>query len=372
MMAYYSGFWINYGKGAITGLTLTVSVRAGGVLISFLTMFVRLAGSHLWSIIRFILHQIRCTSEHRDGLYHQQQATLKNVASQSQTLFRMATLSWFWRSNADRPVRRSLPILVLVAFHLAAFTIAGLFTSRVAFASSEALLRGGICGYFSLSDSELGGNASAILDGQVAYSRYNYWGLSRSVLYVKNCYGTNFAGRDCDAFSKRLINASISDQVPCPFTNSDTCLSKFHNAQVDTGLIDSNTDLGINAPSHSSVSYRKVTTCAPVNVTKWMSNWTSSYTTLTGDKAVQFYFGERLFRHSERNTPFTIEFTDYSLHFPKTAYDLKYVDSCLTGPHQLTAYLVLLKAYWTILSAAISLQTKLFSTNRVRISCSCF
>jgi hypothetical protein len=173
-MSYYSGFWTNYGKGPVTGLTLTVSARNGGLLISFLTMFVRVAGSCAWNIIRFILHQSRSTSEPRDGLYHQQQASLKNASSQSQTLLKFLTLSWSWRSIADKTARRSLPILLLVAFHLAMFTVAGLFTSRVAYSSSEALLRGGICGYFNVSATDLGDNSSAIEDARVASIRYNY------------------------------------------------------------------------------------------------------------------------------------------------------------------------------------------------------
>src|SRR6266498_3374339 len=94
---FYTGFWINYGKGPVTGLTLTLSTRNGGLLISFLTIFVRLVGIHLWSIIRFIIHQFRSTGEPRDGLYHQKQVTLRNTTSQTEILWKLSALTWSWK-----------------------------------------------------------------------------------------------------------------------------------------------------------------------------------------------------------------------------------------------------------------------------------
>lgn len=145
---YYSGWWINWGKGLVLGLTLTISTRDGGILISFLTMLVRLVGNHMWSIFRFMLHQCRTSRDPKDGLYHQQQATLRNATSQSQTLWKLATLAWFWRSNTTQPLRRSIPMIGLVVFHLVAFLIAGLFTSRFISSSNECLVPKGTCGYW--------------------------------------------------------------------------------------------------------------------------------------------------------------------------------------------------------------------------------
>ncbi len=38
---------------------------------------------------------------------------------------------------------------------------------------------------------------------------------------------------------------------------------------MDTGLLDSHADLGINAPPQNRVSFRRVTTCAPLHATPW-------------------------------------------------------------------------------------------------------
>src|SRR5277367_5014512 len=94
---FYSGVWTNWGKGRVLGLTLTVSNRDGGVLISFLTMFVRLIGNHCWGILSFALHQWRSSTKPQDGLFHQQQVTLRNATSQSQALWKMAMLTGFWK-----------------------------------------------------------------------------------------------------------------------------------------------------------------------------------------------------------------------------------------------------------------------------------
>jgi len=119
-----------------------------------------------------------------------------------------------------------------------------------------------------------------------------------------------------------MINASVDQEASCPFEDSTTCAS-IYNIRIDTGLINSNTDLGINAPRHSSVNYRKVTTCAVVAQTNWASDWVkSSYFGLPGDESVYYYFGERTYQDSSQNTPYTYTISNYSRYGPSAAYDI--------------------------------------------------
>jgi hypothetical protein len=46
---------------------------------------------------------------------------------------------------------------------------------------------------------------------------------------------------------------------------------------IDTDFVDSNTDLGINTPSEDRITWRKVTTCAPLVInSSFVSDWENS------------------------------------------------------------------------------------------------
>lgn len=311
---FYSGVWTNWGKGRVLGLTLTVSDRDGGILISFLTMFVRLIGNHCWGILSFALHQWRSSTKPQDGLFHQQQVTLRNAKSQSQALWKMAMLTGFWKANTPRPLRRSIPMISLIMFHLVAFTIAGLFTSRFISSSNETLVPKGVCGswsenYHSYEDLN-------------AYQEYRKGTMQRSAGYTTNCYGSPPGNRFCTGYAKQQISAKVDFNFSCPFTDPDTCIDPTYNIQIDTGLIDSDRDLGINAPPENRIQYRKVTTCAPVNSLKWLSGvnsstWDTNFVrgpndALPDEKSMYFYFGPRV-NETKVLGNFTYSVSNYSL-----------------------------------------------------------
>lgn len=54
----YTGIWINWSKGPILGATLTTTSKDGFLLASFLALFVRMVGSHFWSVLCFVIHQL--------------------------------------------------------------------------------------------------------------------------------------------------------------------------------------------------------------------------------------------------------------------------------------------------------------------------
>lgn len=45
---------------------------------------------------------------------------------------------------------------------------------------------------------------------------------------------------------------------------------------MDSGLIDSSADLGLNTPADERVQFRRVTTCAVVAIDKYASGWTEA------------------------------------------------------------------------------------------------
>ncbi|KAH8731499.1 hypothetical protein GQ44DRAFT_604872 [Phaeosphaeriaceae sp. PMI808] len=81
--------------------------------------------------------------------------------------------------------------------------------------------------------------------------------------------------------------------VACPF-GGNACVTDA--VRFDSGLVDSNKDVGLNSPPKDGLSFRRVTTCAPIKVeryaTKWHDNLTEQYGK-QGSTGVKFYeFGK--------------------------------------------------------------------------------
>lgn len=252
----YTGFWINYAKGTIPGATLTISHQNGFYLVSFLTLFVRYVGGHMWSIICFIVHQIRHTRELRDGLWHQQQILIRNSHSHLDTLWDFMKLSFFWRRHVNSPFLRNLGYMLLVIVHASLFIAAAFFSSQIASTSDDVLIKStGQCGYLTYPNNKTftKDDADISLDSWVNARSNAMWSQS----YTRDCYMTNVDSSTCNTFTKRNIKVELS-QTTCPFTaNTSICIDPKQAIQADTGYINSALDLGINSPLEQSIDYRK-------------------------------------------------------------------------------------------------------------------
>jgi hypothetical protein len=143
----YTGAWIDYSRGHVFGATITLSARNGGLLTSFLGVFVTIVGGQFWLILSFIIHQIRASKEPRDGLHHQQHNILRNSTSAGPAAYQFTQLAIYWRHHARQSFRRSMPWAILGACYLSLFGIAGVFSSEVTKSGgSDRLVRGSNCG----------------------------------------------------------------------------------------------------------------------------------------------------------------------------------------------------------------------------------
>lgn len=95
MSSTYTGIWFNWGHGAVTGSTLTLNERNGGLLTAFLAIFVSATGAATWKIMRYSLHQYRARQEYQDGLHHQQQAIFRNSDSPVGASWQLMQLTWY-------------------------------------------------------------------------------------------------------------------------------------------------------------------------------------------------------------------------------------------------------------------------------------
>jgi hypothetical protein len=88
--------------------------------------------------------------------------------------------------------------------------------------------------------------------------------------YSKSCYHSNSTFTDCSLFPVQSLPYS-SSLVECPFGNDSSghvsYLPGQGNAlQMDTGLLDTDGYLGINAAPSNRLLVRNVVTCSPIRI----------------------------------------------------------------------------------------------------------
>ena len=88
----YTGPWINWSRGAVSGSTITLTQRDGGLLTAFLGIFVTSSGATFWRILSFAIHQCRTKEGPKDGIHHQQQVILHNSSTATAAAWQMTQL----------------------------------------------------------------------------------------------------------------------------------------------------------------------------------------------------------------------------------------------------------------------------------------
>ena len=260
----YHGAWINWSKGYIRGATLTTTTVGGAILVILLALFIQFTGNHLWRISRFIAHQVRVDKTPRDGLYHQQQLILRNFAP-ADAAKAFVQAGWAWRSRVHSPARRSLPLALLALAHSVIFLLAAILSATASTSQgNEVLVFSPYCGLINFNTP----NLSAAINILNAYESKS---VSDSAGYARSCYATEDTGRtwqDCSTFPVSKLPTTLTN-TSCPF-KADICTAQ--SIQLDTGLMDSDLFFGISAPPKNRITYRKVTSCAPIEVRVFSSH----------------------------------------------------------------------------------------------------
>jgi hypothetical protein len=271
----YIGRWQDHSRGQILGDTVTLDVRWGGYLIAALSTFVGLVGTALWSLTAFIVHQYRARPGEEDGVFFHQQVVYRNQGSTAGALLDLIKICWAWRSKrpegprVTRLKRRScfysLPPLLIFAV----FTAAGVFISEVAgstYGSNSVRVKSSRCGFFSYDTSTVEGRRAEDLKA------VNDTLSSRQ--YAKTCYHSNATFSDCTLFPVQSLPYN-SSMVQCPFgadpSGQNSCIPGSGEAlQMDTGLLDTNQHLGINAAPENRLLFRNIVTCSPIRIRDYL------------------------------------------------------------------------------------------------------
>ena len=287
MSFVYTGIWINWSHGAVTGPTITLNQRDGGLLTAFLAIFVSAAGAATWKIVSYYLHQYRARQRYQDALHHQQQAILRNSESTVGASWQFLQLTWYWRSNAPRYLVRTLPFAGLTLSILVLFSIAGVLSSEVTKApGNETLIWSPHCGLLNITEP-------TSQRGQLAFRTVDTRDTLAAAAYERACYDNAENSLQCSQFIKKQLPWTSNLNASCPFS-PEMCLLGSNTAyRMDTGMIDSHDGLGINGPKKDRVQYRKVTTCSPIQTKGYTTvvNDTQGGSPTLGDRLIQYFYG---------------------------------------------------------------------------------
>ena len=313
---YTGHVWTEFGTNK---WILTLDGRQAGVLQSIIPIFISLVGPLTWIMVKYpwfrksVLRKQR-SRPFKPYYYRQKQVLLRNSAGDMGTFFDVAGLFRAWHKNNIRgQLWRTGPLLVVALLFFCAWQVIGVVSFFIwQTTPSVALIRSPSCGY-------------NVLDGPAAELPFRRIGLSQTIqaeTYVTQCYGSSSSGA-CNVFAKQALSYNSSDKV-CPFESSDICISSNSTPiQLDSGLVDSHADLGINAPPKNRVAYQKVTTCSPIHSTRFAqivsANATDEASFWPPDTQLQqFYFGPI----KEVNASYTFEYSDWA-PLDGFSYDLK-------------------------------------------------
>ncbi|KAK7179517.1 hypothetical protein DPSP01_011952 [Paraphaeosphaeria sporulosa] len=263
----HTGFWINHVKGPTYGATLTLNQQAGNFLIAFLALYVGVTGQSFWTIARFLLHKHLSSKSRSDGVYHQQQAILRNSKTAPGAVQDTLTLLIAWRKRSRGLIRRLLPVWIVASVISAGFAVAGVFSSQItANQSNEVLLLGPECGK-SLDNQD---SSNAVSSGLVRYRNEMFL---EYLNYAFACYQDRQRTQSaCQIYTKPKLHYKVDRNATCPFQDT-ICQKSSNNLYIDSGYLDSWGDLGINAEPRFQV--RLTQHCAPLVTDGYKSKYIS-------------------------------------------------------------------------------------------------
>ena len=248
----YTGVWTDWMRGSILGATLTLTARDASLLLAFIAAFVTVVAARLWLILSFILHQSFSSGGQHDGLHYQRQHILRNSTSPASAIWLFLQQAWYWRGIARRTNLRTLPWVLFGVFYIMAFAVLAIFSSQISDSASEYRLvaRQDDCGLFIPADR-------SELQRKETFDNY------RAAVYSQQCYHDSAFTTEgtCNALPQASL-AWFNASVPCPF-NDRICLG-LSAFKMETGWIDSFSDLGINEPSRNRITYKRETICSPL------------------------------------------------------------------------------------------------------------
>lgn len=251
----FTGVWFNWSNGIVRGATLTLEQKYAGLLTAFLAIFVSFAGGMFWRALSFVLHQAYATrpTERRDILHYRRQVILRNnsAGAAAWSFVQLAFGGW------DN-VLRCLPFALIPTLNLLLFGVSGIFTSYITKVPGNAtLIIGPHCGGFDSTGTDSSLQFTTKLGKVLADT-------NEAATYVSQCYQNTSSSVGCGTYIRQSLPFITDQNASCPFA-SGLCLYNDDSAmKMDTGLLDSHEDFGMNARPRDRIKFRRIATCAPI------------------------------------------------------------------------------------------------------------
>ncbi|KAK1020104.1 hypothetical protein LTR33_019218, partial [Friedmanniomyces endolithicus] len=142
---------------------------------------------------------------------------------------------------------------------MAIFAVAGVFAGQVTkSASNNVLIHSAGCGDWDITNVTQSGNSiwqTLVLQNTFADAEY-----------ARACYDSSRDSLTCGVYTNKTIHYAVNANATCPKQTGTCFFSDTAAYEMDTGLMDSNDALGLNSPKRERITYRKVTTCAPIHI----------------------------------------------------------------------------------------------------------
>lgn len=300
----YLGQWTNWSRGPMLGPTLTMTQENGKYLIAFIAFFTAIIATRFWKMCCFFLHRFYSTDQPSSAPYHQRQAILRNSSSPESGLASLLHLCWAWRRPHPKQFLAVLCPALVAFIVLTGFAVAGVFSSQISSAvGNEVFLSSAQCGIMT--------GATNIADSFRVSAPYRAMVVDNALNYAQQCYSSSDSSMvDCNRFvTPRLAATSINHTADCPF-ESNMCRTDTSNLRIDSGYIDSNLHLGLNAPVDERFARRTVLHCAPLSTEGYVSNVTDQNQTF-----IRYHYGRTL--HGNGTINYTYEIEDLAQQYPE-------------------------------------------------------
>ena len=252
----YLGFWVDHSHGPVLGATITTTSDSAELVIAVLSLLVAFTGAHLWDLISFVDYYARVSHRPHPAFYHQRQFLARNLTSPGAFALDMVKMMWAWRQHGAWSTL--LPMAAVALVCSVGFLAAGIFVSSVVSSSGiQVLAQSAACGFISWRNESSAQNF-----------QYQQAVLNQAVIYAEACYNTTADLPQCDLYAQRNLPFEKTE-AECPFPGFCTN----HTAlNLDTGLLDSDTTFGINAPPNLRVQMQRVVTCAPLDLSRFFTS----------------------------------------------------------------------------------------------------
>jgi hypothetical protein len=178
-------------------------------------------------------------------------------------------LAWRSGARARKPILRLLPLIVLAFAVSAVFGVASVFSSNVTSETlNQVLLKGTRCGSTNENKATVYKMLTLLLPDHAEKA-------TKFLNYGMNCYTNSTHTDGCNTYIKPRLPLVSSRGIPCPFGDG-ICKSDSDNLMMDTGLLDSLEDLGINTAPKHRFQIRMVHQCAPLKTQGYTRDFNDS------------------------------------------------------------------------------------------------